>query len=229
MRKGIDPVTHRRCTNLDALEQLNSLVQNRASMLMPNSFSASYLKLTAEMTQLAKMQLLQNLLQSIQPNVFHPDIGVIRSQLGHNSLLNNQFDDFTQLNHCVNMTMNVREASNLSNLNSNSKTFDPNLILPVPNRPCSFTNSRNNDGSVFSNKLGSSYMPDDYIIPPLVPVSPYNVTTTEIDPSISCSIISAVNSSSPTLSSIVSSPFEPWDVNHFLEPDEHIGLKDILD
>lgn len=198
-------------------------------MLMPNSFSASYLTLTSDMTQLAKIQLVQNLLQSIQPNGFQTDLLTVTSSLlCYNSLLNSQFGDLTRLSHCDNAAMNVRETSDLRFLNSN--TFVSNSSLQVQNQPCSFTTSSNNDGSVQDKQLGSSYVPDDFFIPPLVPASPYNKATTQIDPSISYSTISAVNSSSLTMNSIVSSPSEPWDVSHFLESDnDDIDWKDILE
>ncbi|KAJ4759102.1 Myb transcription factor [Rhynchospora pubera] len=226
LKMGIDPVTHRRSMDLDALQQLPNLLAAAASvnfgnMLMPDPVS-SYLKLTADVTQLAKIQLLQNLLQSIKPNLFHSDLHT--AALG--SQMASQFGNVSQPSLSANMGMNVRGASEFQNTN----TFDPNLILPMLNQPYCLTTGSNLDGLVGDKQLGSSCVPSDYVIPPLVPVSSCNATKTQMDPSVSYSTISAVTSSSSAMNSIASSPCEPWDVKHFLELDnDNIGWKEILE
>jgi hypothetical protein len=85
---GIDPVTHRPRTDLDILSNLPNLLTavnglNLASITNPLE---NALRLQADVAQLARMQLINNLIQAISPDPLSTNMDALSSVLGYNAL-----------------------------------------------------------------------------------------------------------------------------------------------
>ncbi|XP_072994703.1 transcription factor MYB53-like [Typha latifolia] len=226
LNMGIDPVTHRRRTDLNVLANLPSLLA-AANLGISTRNWDNALKLQADAAHLAKLQLVQSLLQVLTNTSTTPNMDLV-SLMSSASLRNlRPNDDLMQLNRqyegLVNGSLGLQtpiasasaeaEASILNNNNSG-------YSQPFSN----FQDCCSDAGEVVTNvdcsSLSSSFfeLQTSNSAPSLVPASPEN-NQGEL-----------INSSEPSLSSQNSTPFDGLEgflLDHDLNPD--FGWKDILE
>lgn len=210
---GIDPVTHRRRTDLDILSSLPSLLAaanlgNLASAAP--SWDINALRLQANAAQLAKVQVMQNLIHLMSPNT-SPTIDAM-SLLSSSSMSltnNNQFGDLLQLNRQL-------EAV----LNGSLSLAQDSITMPPSNLP-SFPSAQ-----AFSNQQGYyEQLRENYNA---AGVKNQVITTASSTPS----LVSAspgqdqVHSHDVSTNSSASTQFDAWEN---LNPDDDFGWKDILE
>lgn len=115
---GIDPVTHCQRTELDMLSNLPSILTaaNRLNLGNTTNPLESALRLQADVAQLARMQLINNLLQAISPDPLATNIDALSSVLGYNALQTGLVSNLCQPNF-----------SNSGIINSNTFNQEPDI------------------------------------------------------------------------------------------------------
>ncbi|ONK71735.1 uncharacterized protein A4U43_C04F11820 [Asparagus officinalis] len=219
---GIDPVTHRRRTNLDILSNLPSLLAavNLGNLAAPSWDNA--LRIQADAAQLAKVQIMQSLIQQLMTSNSSLSIDPM-SLLGSSLSLgnNNQFGDLLQLNRqleaVLNGSLSLAQDStppiaplNLSNLSDNSMVF---------NNLQGYSEQENASKDQMSVNTYANVLTATSTTPSLVSASPENVVSDKMqDQSHSNNDVSANSSSS--------AQFEAWEGHN---NDDDFGWKDILE
>jgi hypothetical protein len=82
---GIDPITHRRHTDLDILSNLSNLFTAVNGLNLANITNQleDALRLQADAAQIARMQRINNLIQAISPDPFSTNLDALSSILGY--------------------------------------------------------------------------------------------------------------------------------------------------
>nr|XP_029117651.1 transcription factor MYB53-like [Elaeis guineensis] len=221
LRIGIDPVTHMPRTDLNLLGSLSSLLADANFRNWSNLNNV--LKLQADAALLARMQLVQKLIQ-VLTNAPTSNLD-LTGLLGSASLGNHQLSDLLQLsrlyeglsNSSLSVHGSIQMPSSLPNLSFQS--------LLNNNQAC--TNSRLSlDGDVAASENGTEsngFSADSFVFPtsnttsPLLPASP-DAHTDQTQGPITLSNVSST-----------SAPFEAWKDLNLDDLSSDCGWKDILE
>lgn len=206
LQMGIDPVTHRPRTDLNILANLPQLLAaaNFSNLINVPNWDVNALKIHSDATQIAKIQLLNNVLQIL--NSTPPQNMEAMNFLGSFLRDNNQLSEFFRVNSHFDGNSNLlpfgfpqehnQLLSSLLNLEGSQL---PHLGEYQPMKESQeYTNTSSQFGSSFANPAAASNQ-----LPALVSVSPdcstvNQITQTKTNPN----IISAPSSTSTT--------FETW-------------------
>ncbi|KAJ4721090.1 MYB transcription factor [Melia azedarach] len=224
LQMGIDPVTHRPRTDLNILANLPQLLAaaNFSNLINVPNWDVNALKIHSDATQIAKIQLLNNVLQIL--NSTPPQNMEAMNFLGSFLRDNNQLSEFFRVNSHFDGNSNLlpfgfpqehnQLLSSLLNLEGSQL---PHLGEYQPMKESQeYTNTSSQFGSSFANPAAASNQ-----LPALVSVSPdcstvNQITQTKTNPN----IISAPSSTSTT--------FETW--GDFMDDEAtHSYWKDFID
>lgn len=193
LQMGIDPVTHRPRTDLNILSNLPQLLAAANFANLANPWD-NVLRLQSDATQLAKIQVLHNIIQVLSAS---PSNVEAINQFVSSSIPDHQLYEYLQMNSKleghVNGSMIGFPTQSTTQMQPNLPNFESTPQLPQP----SITGNYNSE---YCNQHGISYfnIPPSNSLPNLVSASPECSIVSQIENKINPNDISNPSSTSTT-------------------------------
>lgn len=203
LQMGIDPVTHRPRTDLNILSNLPQLLAAANFANLTNPWD-NVLRLQSDATQLAKIQVLNNIIQVLSAS---PSNIEAINHLVSSSIPEHQLYEYLQMNSKLEglVTGSVGfPTQSLTQMQVNLPNFEiPQLAQPTASQPINGLKNCNDNNSD-CHQLGTSYF---------IPPPPSNALPNLVSPSPECSMVSQIenkiNPNDISNPSSTSTTFEP--------------------
>ncbi|KAK7842577.1 transcription factor MYB53 [Quercus suber] len=203
LQMGIDPVTHRPRTDLNILSNLPQLLAAANFANLTNPWD-NVLRLQSDATQLAKIQVLNNIIQVLSAS---PSNIEAINHLVSSSIPEHQLYEYLQMNSKLEGLVNGSvgfPTQSLTQMQVNPPNFEiPQLAQPSASQPINGLKNCNGNNSD-CHQLGTSYF---------IPPPPSNALPNLVSPSPECSIVSQIenkiNPNDISNPSSTSTTFEP--------------------
>lgn len=203
LQMGIDPVTHRPRTDLNIFSNLPQLLAAASFTGLRNPWD-DVLRLQSDATQLAKIQMLHNIIQVLSTAPTNSNMEAI-NHFGPSSIPDQHLYEYMQMNpkheELLNGSIGFSPQMITTELQSNFPNFEaPQLPQSGESQPINGLATYTRNNSDCSDRLGTSYSipPADHALPNLVSASPECSIVSKIENNINPNDISNPSSTSTT-------------------------------